>query len=102
MFIQQWGSKLLFETQYLKHVDSYNPRTTDANIIKQWQEQASEQLLAMLFLLGSDITKYRTKIDGLHNQKNLKNDQYPKTLDDAIYAIGGMKFDKEYYDTCKK
>ena len=55
----------------------------------------------MLFLLGSDMTKYRTKIDGLHNQKNLKNDQYPKTLDDAIYAIGGMKFDKEYYDTRK-
>ena len=51
---------------------------------------------------GCNITKYRTKIDGLHNQKNLKNNQYPKTLDNAIYAIGGMKFDKEYYDTRKK
>ena len=31
-----------------------------------------------------------------------KNDQYPKSLDDAIFAIGGMKFDKEYYDQHKK
>ena len=56
----------------------------------------------MLFLLGADISKYRSKIEGLHTQKNIKNDQYPKTLDDAIFAIGRMKFDKEYYDLHKK
>ena len=102
MFIQQWGGKLVFETQYLRHVDGYNSTTTNVNTIQDWQDKAFEQLLVMLFLLECDITKYRTKIDGLHNQKNLKNNQYPKTLDDAIYAIGGMKFDKEYYDTHKK
>ena len=56
----------------------------------------------MLFILGTDISKYRSKIEGLHTQKNLKNNQYPKTLDNAIFALGGMKFDKEYYNLHKK
>ena len=46
--------------------------------------------------------KYRSKIKGLHTQKNLKNNQYPKMLDNIIFALGGMKFDKEYYDLQKK
>ena len=56
----------------------------------------------MLFLLGADISKYWSKIKGLHTQKNLKNNQYPKTLDNAIFALGSMKFDKEYYNLYKK
>ena len=55
----------------------------------------------MLFILGADITKYRSKIEDLHTQKNLKNNQYPKILDDAIFALGGMNFDKEYYNLQK-
>ena len=56
----------------------------------------------MLFLLGADITKYRSKIEGLYTQKNFKSNQYLKTLNNAIFALRGMKFDKEYYDLCKK
>ena len=56
----------------------------------------------MLFLFGIDITKYRLKIEGLHTQKNLKNDQNPKILDNAIFTLGGMKFNKEYYNQYKK
>ena len=56
----------------------------------------------MIFILGANITKYRSKIEGLHTQKNLKNNQYPKILDNAIFELGGMKFDKEYYNLQKK
>ena len=48
------------------------------------------------------VVSNMSKIEGLQTQKNFKNDQYPKMLDDAIFVLSNMKFNKEYYDNRKQ
>ena len=48
------------------------------------------------------MLKYRSKIEGLHTQKNLKNDQYPKTLVHATDALSNYSFYNKYYKRRQK
>ena len=63
----------MFNKQYLnQQVSGYSVVERDPTVIQGWQDEVFKHFLAILFLLGANITKYRLKIEGLHTQKNLK------------------------------
>ena len=61
-----------------------------------------EELSAYLVLQGCDKSNYRSLEKGFVNQFSLKNDQYPKTVQDMTDALSKHAFDDEYYKRNKK
>ena len=47
---------------------------------------------------GADKAKYGTVMKGLVSQFSMKNDQYPKTIIDAMDIMAKHPFDEEYYE----
>ena len=57
---------------------------------------AFEQYSAYLFIEQSDKKKYGSILNGLSTQYSLGNDQYPKTMAEAINVLSNHKFDTSY------
>ena len=49
----------------------------------------------MVLMRGSDKRKYGELIHGLSIQYAIKNDKYPKTLQEEVYFMSKMKFKAE-------
>ena len=54
---------------------------------------ADEQLSTYVYLVNSDQRKYGTLIKGLHSQKALNNDQYPKTMVEGNNVLSTHRHD---------
>jgi hypothetical protein len=57
---------------------------------------AFEQYSSYLFIEQSNKKKYGSILNGLSTQYLLGNDQYPKTMDEAINVLSNHKFDTSY------
>ena len=57
---------------------------------------AFEQYLAYVYLEQSERKKYGSILSGLSTQFSLGNDQYPKTMTEAINVLSNHKFDMGY------
>ena len=97
------------DKDYQGYQDVLNDKTAsdddkkDANNkIYQIVKTTNEQFLAYLFLENSDKSKYGTLLKNLHEQFNLENPQYPKTLADAQKVINQHPYDQEYKNKKKK
>ena len=60
---------------------------------KKLTKKADEQLSSFVYLVNSDQRKYGSVIKGLHSQKALQNDQYPRTIIEANNVLSTHKFD---------
>jgi hypothetical protein len=60
------------------------------------ESTAFEQYSAYLFIEQSDKKKYGSILNGLSTQYSLGNDQYPKTMAEAINVLSNHKFDTSY------
>ena len=91
----QIGTGLLHN--YVKHTAAYTDASaSDADKTKMLYD-SFEELSAYIVLCGSDKAKYRTLEKGFVNQYSLKNDQYPKTIQDMTDALSKHPFDEEYH-----
>jgi hypothetical protein len=59
---------------------------------------AFEQYCAFLYLEQSDKKKYGSIMNGLSTQYSLNNDQYPKSLIEAVNVLSNHKFDANYFN----
>ena len=86
----------------MKHTAAYTDASaSDADKTKMLYD-SFEELSAYIVLCGSDKAKYRTLEKGFVNQYLLKNDQYPKTLQDMTDALSKHPFDEEYHARNKR
>ena len=71
---------------------------TNPDKIKELTKVADEQLASYVYLVNSDQGKYGSVIKGLHSQKALQNDQYPKTIIESNNVLSTHRFDnsKDY------
>jgi hypothetical protein len=58
---------------------------------------AFEQYCAYLYLEQSDKKKYGSIMNGFSTQYSLNNDQYPKSLIEAVNVLSNHKFDANYF-----
>ena len=82
-----------------KFVESMNGYDeTNPDKIKELTKVADEQLASYVYLVNSDQGKYGSIIKGLHSQKALQNDQYPKTIIESNNVLCTHRFDnsKDY------
>ena len=63
---------------------------------------AWEELKAFLIVRNCDGDKYGSFKKGLRHQYSLGNDQYPKSLVDAIRVLGAQPFDTDYKEKQKE
>ena len=72
--------------------------------MKELTKIADEQLSTYVYLVNSDQEKYGSVIKGLHSQKVLNNDQYPKTMVEANNVLSTHRHDdtRENKKTCVK
>ena len=92
------GTKILHEC--VKGTDEYKNASPQEMI--DLLDNSYEHLGAYVLLHGADRAKYGNLMKGFVNQFLLKNDQYPKTLSDAVDALSNHPFDQGYYDRKKK
>jgi hypothetical protein len=76
---------------YIESSKGYN--ASDAVLVKKLQDEASERLMAYIYLENADRKKYGTILSNLTSQKSLGNDQYPKTLIESNNVLGSHRFD---------
>ena len=55
-----------------------------------------------MILRGCDKAKYKSLVKGFVNQFSLKNDQYPKTMQDMSDALSKHTFDEEFHKRNKR
>ena len=87
-------------TKYVMQMSGYDPNDASANV--GLMDAAYEEFVAYTFLEGADKSKYGKMMDTLGDLYSLKNDQYPKDLEDAITALKAHKFDEKYIEEKKK
>ena len=75
---------------------------SDPDKIKACLDEAYQQLLVFVYRSNADHTKYGTFLTGLLSQYLLGQDQYPKTLVDAMNVLSNHHFDSAYADHEKK
>jgi hypothetical protein len=59
-------------------------------------DMAFEQYASYLYLEQSDRKKYGSILSGLSTQYSLGNDQYPKSMSEAVNVLSNHKFDSGY------
>jgi hypothetical protein len=59
-------------------------------------DMAFEQYTAYLYLEQSNRKKYGSILSGLSTQYSLGNDQYPKSMSEAVNVLSNHKFDYGY------
>jgi hypothetical protein len=95
----QIGTKLIHE--YIKTTSEY-VNETDVDKQAAMINKSFEQVSAYIMLRGADQSKYGTLMKGFTQQYSLKNDQYPRTINDATDALGKHLFDPAYYEKKKR
>ena len=98
-----FGNKILHS--YVKTTKEYKDLGTDlatATERKELCDNSFEQLSAYVMMRGSDSAKYGSMMKGFVSQFLMKNDQYPKTMADAMDVMSKHQFDEKYYDRQKK
>ncbi len=63
--------------------------------LKMKDEEVFEQFMAYMIIANSDRSKYGSILGGLNTQYSLGNDQYPKTVVQAVTVMSNHKFDKK-------
>ncbi|MEO0393188.1 MAG: hypothetical protein AAF213_08070, partial [Pseudomonadota bacterium] len=93
---------------YVERTDAYKKHvaiSTDANQTSIRRAQATDDMsqmkkdkwqefVAYVFIQNCDGKRYKTFKERLVEQFGLKNDQYPKCLEDAIEALSTCKYEK--------
>lgn len=74
----------------------------DADIQEECYKRAYDKVIALLYMMNSDQTKYGSLLSGLSTQFALKQDQYPKSITHATSILSDHKFDESYYAMRKK
>ena len=80
----QIGTDLL--NYYVKQTDKY----LEASLLSERNKllhDLFEELCAYIQLKGCDKTTYKSLVKGFVNQYSLKNNQYPKTMQDMTNAV---------------
>ena len=65
----------------------------DEDVVKEFTETVDEQFTAQVYLINSDQKTYGSVIKGLHSQKALGNDQYPRTVIESNSVLSTHRFD---------
>ena len=65
----------------------------DEDKVEELNKLADEQFSSFVYLVNSDQSKYGSVTNGLHSQKALQNDQYPRTLIEANNVLSTHRFD---------
>ena len=86
IFEEHLGGPLVID-KYMKKLSTY---TTDQDKAK---EEAFKHFQAYLFMINTDQNKYGSVLKRLKEQYSLKNDQYPKTITDAVHVLNQHKYD---------
>ena len=60
-------------------------------------QDSFEELSAYIVLRGCDKAKYKSLVKGFVNQFSLKNNQYPKTVQNMTDALSKHPFDDDYH-----
>ena len=94
VFKSHVGSRIFREN--VEKTEKYQQQT-DAKQRAQMIEDDFEETCALVFLQGSDQSKYGSLMRGFISQYSLANDQYPKTLQAAVDVLSNHKFDSKYH-----
>ena len=87
-------------TKYVMQMQGYDPQDATKNVALM--DEAYEEFVAYTFLDGADKSKYGKMMETLEGQYSFKQNQYPKTLEDAITALKAHKFDDKYHEDKKR
>ena len=90
----QIRNKLLHE--YVKTTPEY-ANESDVDKQNEMLTGSFEALSTYVMMHGADYSKYGSLMKGLVSQFSMKNDQYPKTMTDAIDVMAKHQFDQAYY-----
>ena len=82
---------LLLKQQYKKK--KLDPLTASVSEIKEVKEDARDEYLAIMFILGADRRRFGKYIEDLENDYLQGKDHYPKTLVAAYNVLMGWKQD---------
>jgi hypothetical protein len=96
---QLGGSKNIVLERYInvKKAGMKSPPPFD-----EMAQEAYQELLARIFILNADQSKYGTFVKNLHSQFSLGNNQYPNTLTEAVSVLNSQELDQAYFDKKKK
>ena len=87
-------------TKFVMQMTGYTPDEMGDNV--RLIDEAYDQFVAYSFMEGADKSKYGEMMLTLEDQYSLKNNQYLKTLEDAITALKLHKFDEKYHEDKQK
>ena len=77
--------------KFVETMPGYDANDEDKK--KEFTKKADEQLSSFIYLVNSDQRKYGSVIKGLHSQKALQNDQYPRSIIEANSVLSTHRFD---------
>ena len=77
--------------KFVKSMRNYDEKITDKTT--ELTKIADEQFASFVYLINSDQEKYGSVIKGLHSQKALQNDQYPRTIVESNNVLSTHRFD---------
>ena len=77
--------------KFVETMSGYDP--SDGDKVKELVKKVDEQLASFVYLVNSDQTKYGSVIKGLHSQKALGNDQYPRTVVESNSVLSTHRYD---------
>ena len=73
-----------------KATSDYDEIKSDPVELTELKKKTNERWLACSFIENSDQTRHGTMMKKLREQKALKHDQYPETLNDAVEAMNAL------------
>ena len=82
---------IIYLPKYVKTMEGFD--ASNATKIEELSEKADEQFATYVYLVNSDQAKYGSVMKGLHTQKALSNDQYPKKLVEGHNVLSTHRFD---------
>ena len=77
--------------KFVKSMEGYDE--SDEEKTTELLSKADEQFVTYVYLVNSDQGKYGSVLKGLHTQKALNNDQYPKKLVEGNNVLSTHRFD---------
>ena len=90
VLISHLGGSIVLQ-KFVENLPDYD--VNDAVKTEKQVKAADEQLATYIYMVNSDRDKYGSVIRGLHSQKALKNDQFPKTLVEGNNVLSKHPFD---------
>ena len=86
---------------YAEQQDDYK-NLTDDTAKTEHKKNMWEQFRSLILMWTCDRKKYGSLIRRLESQYSTKEDNYPKSFDDAVLVLQTHRFDKEYYEAKKR